>query len=487
MNYRLWACMIVTIATAAQAAPEWTTHRDPAGFSVQLPAGWSVGSNVLTDIAIGDAQARATALIRARVARGDFAQWLSNHYAATEPGMGQARLEQVKASGPDVVHGWVSYVNQKGTAKRGRVVAVRRGEMATVFVAAAPAEELKASLPILARVIDSLRFEAPKAGAKGKANAPVPLKYAQWVDPREQAFTVDLPAGWRNEGGLQRTTWNRRVAFVSTSPDGAATLFSGDGHLPRMFILPNQTTEQFGGGMNQEWSADAQIILPFQSAEQMGAFLVQRRFNGQVTGATPRPDLVQLTQHNPLLQQGLSAATAADVEFRLSDGRVGVLTLTTFGGQASSVGGSWWADGIHGFIAPASSAAQTGAALARMMGSFRINPNWAAGEREHERRMGKQWTDYLAHSARVQQQTIEQRWAADEAKQRGMRDILGGTVRLQDPQTGEVFETAARDRYYYRVNPADQPTAIGTDTDFNLAPQLDLRRLLQIGVEVPDR
>jgi hypothetical protein len=447
-----------------------------------------VGSNQLTDIAIADAQVHATALIRARVVRGELADWLSEGYAATEPGMREFRAEQIKANGPDVVHAWVNYVNPQGTTKRGRLVAVRRGEMATVFLAAAPLEELKASLPILARVIDSLRFETPKAAVNGKSGRPAPLKYTQWIDPREQAFAVDLPAGWRHQGGLQRTTWNRRVAFLSTSPDGAAILFNGDPSIPRMFILPNQTTDQFGGGMSREWGPDAQLIMPFQSAEQLGAELVQRRFGGQVTGTTPRPDLVQITERNPLLaQQGLSAATAADVEFRLGDGRVGVLTLTTFGTQTPGVGGSWWADGVHGFIAPAPRVAQTGAALARLMGSFQLNPNWAAQERQHERGLGKQWTDYLAYSASVQQKTIEVRWASDEARQRGMRDILGGTVRLQDPQTGEVFETAARDRYYYRVNPADKPTAIGTDTDFNPAPQLDLRRLLQIGAEVPDK
>lgn len=495
MKPLLWAGILAmatmatmaSTATVAQAAPAWTTHRDPAGFSVQMPEGWKVGSDRLTDIAIGDAQMRAVALIRARVVRGDLAAWLKAGYAATEPGMRGYRIEQVKASGADVVHAWIHYTNAQGIPKQGRVVAVRRGDMATVFVAVAPPDELKASLPILARVIDSLRFEQPKTAVRSKADSAPPLQYAQWTDPREQAFAVDLPAGWRHQGGLQRTTWNRRVAFTTTSPDGAAIIFSGDSNVPRMFILPNQTTAQFGGGMSREWGPDAQLVMPFQSAGQFGAGLVQRRFNGQVSGTRPRPDLVQIAQRNPLLSQGVSGATAADVEFKLADGRVGVLTLTTFGSQGTGAGGSWWADGIHGFVAPAPRVAQTGAALARMIGTFQVNPNWAVGERQHERQMGQRWTDYLAYSAGLQRKTIESRWAADEARQRGTRDMLGGTVRLQDPQTGEVFETTARDRYYYRVNPADKPTAVGTDTDFNPAPQLDLRKLLQIGVDVPDR
>ena len=86
-----------------------------------------------------------------------------------------------------------------------------------------------------------------------------------------------------------------------------------------------------------------------------------------------------------------------------------------------------------------------------------------------------------------QQKAIARRWQADEARQRGVRDILGGTVRLQDPGTGETFEASAQDRYYFRVKGADRPTAIGSDTDFKPVRDLDLTRLLKIGTEVPDR
>jgi hypothetical protein len=87
----------------------------------------------------------------------------------------------------------------------------------------------------------------------------------------------------------------------------------------------------------------------------------------------------------------------------------------------------------------------------------------------------------------LQQQAIAQRWQVDEAHQRGMRDLLGGTVRLQDPNTGETFEASAQDRYYFRVKGADRPTALGSDTDAKPVRDLDLTRLLQIGTDVPDR
>ena len=93
----------------------------------------------------------------------------------------------------------------------------------------------------------------------------------------------------------------------------------------------------------------------------------------------------------------------------------------------------------------------------------------------------------LEGSRRLQQQAIEQRWLADEARQRGVRDVLGGTVRLKDPNTGESFEASGQERYYFRVRDAQRPTAIGTDADFNPVGNLDLTRLLRIGTETPER
>ena len=131
--------------------------------------------------------------------------------------------------------------------------------------------------------------------------------------------------------------------------------------------------------------------------------------------------------------------------------------------------------------------ASAAAALARLLVSGRENPQWAAGERDHQQRMGEQFQRYLQWSQQLQQRATEQRWQADEARQRGVRDTLGGTVRLLDPATGEAFETAARDRYYFRVNGASRPAALGSDSDEKPLPELDMTRLLQIGTEVADR
>lgn len=490
-----WAITALTLCialaptmTLAQptAVNGWQPHRDPAGFSLVKPADWRVQSGG-GDIVVSDPRGTAAAMVRARSvpARAELAQWLESQYAATEPGLHHVRMLKVEAQSPRVARAAFDYGSPVFQG-RASVIAVRHGNVATVFVAAAARAEFASRLPELTRILDSVRFGPP--GDAGAAQRPRDaLRYARWIDPSEGAFSAELPADWRTQGGLRRSTWNVRLALAATSPDGAAQVFFGDTSLPRMFIEPNATTRSLGNAEGRYTGPDGQMILTFQRAESLGAELARSRFGARVTGTRARPDLVEIARRNPLLQAGASTASAADVEMQLPDGRVGVLTLSTFGAAMGNVGATWWADGVHGFIAPADRTAQAASALLRLITTLHENPQWAAGEREHQQRMGQQFQAYLAWSRSLQQQAIEQRWLSDEARQRGLRDILGGTVRLKDPTTGETFEASAQDRYYFRVKGAGRPAAIGTDSDFKPVTDLDLTRLLKIGTEVVDR
>jgi hypothetical protein len=392
---------------------------------------------------------------------------------------------KVEPQGPQLARAVFDYGSQVFQG-RASVVAVRHGDVATLFVAAAARDQFAERLPTLTRILDSVRFGAPAAGT-AQPRREAPSEPVRWDDPVEGAFSAELPALWRTEGGLRRSPWGVRLVFQSTSPDGAMQVFMGDTWTPRMFVEPNATTQALGNAEAVYGGPDSLMILRFQRAEDFGAHLVRQRFGGRVTGTRPRPDLAEVARRNPLLQGGASAASGADVEFRLDDGRIGVLTLTTFGAAVGGVGATWWVDGVHGFVAPADRAAQAAGAMLHLLWTLRENPAWAAGEREHQLRMGQQYQAYLAWSRDLQRQTVEQRWLSDEARQRGVRDVLGGTVRLKDPATGETFEARASDRYHFRVRQAGRPTALGSETDFKPVSDLDLTRLLRIGTEVPDR
>jgi hypothetical protein len=477
----------VGLAATVFAAPgDWMEHRDPRGFRVDKPAPWIVEVTDLANIAVGDPDGRAVALIRGRAAPGELSRWLVDAYPRTEPGMGDVRPLRAEAINAHAARAVITYTNPRGVAKRASLLAVRQGSVATVFVAAAPIQEFRARLPDLTRVLDSFRFTPVAAAPAGPA--PAPLRTVTWIEPNEGAFSTEIPAGWRPQGGVYRVGSKVATVYTITRPQDGAQLFVGDSQADTTFLFPSQVLFNNGHREGQPAGPGQPVMLRFQDAGQMGQHIVRQRFgNPHVTGVQPRPDLVEIARRDPLLAGAQPLASAADVEFRLADGRMGVLSLTTKGQLVQGLGGTWTVEGIHGFVAPLAAVSETGLALAKLIASFRVNPNWHKGEAAHQAQMAAQYREYRDWAGALQQRTIEARWASQDAISRGRRDILGGTVRLKDPTTGETFETTARDRYHYRVLNADRPTVAGTDVDFNPLPQLDMRRLLQIGTETPDR
>jgi hypothetical protein len=74
---------------------------------------------------------------------------------------------------------------------------------------------------------------------------PVPgITWTRFTDPNEHAFSVDVPQGWKIDGGLARRTGIDTSDFLrALSPDGSIVLIMGDPDLPAM-----QHTPGFGAG-----------------------------------------------------------------------------------------------------------------------------------------------------------------------------------------------------------------------------------------------
>src|SRR5450631_810146 len=70
--------------------------------------------------------------------------------------------------------------------------------------------------------------------------------YTRLTDPLEQAFSLDVPAGWRSEGGLARRAALQINPYVrSLSPDKITYLILGEPTLPS-FTPPSQMGNAIG-------------------------------------------------------------------------------------------------------------------------------------------------------------------------------------------------------------------------------------------------
>ncbi len=62
--------------------------------------------------------------------------------------------------------------------------------------------------------------------------------YVKWTDPKEGAFTVEVPVGWQVAGGTKRVgPTDVRRSVVAQSPDKAMTVIIGDVSLPTFLTI----------------------------------------------------------------------------------------------------------------------------------------------------------------------------------------------------------------------------------------------------------
>ncbi len=472
----------------AAGVPGLVEHRDPRGFVLQRPTDWRVVAPAPQEIMVIAPDQRALVLIRARQAQGDLAQWLARGWPGTEADVAVSEPLAAETIAPDVARAVLRITDHTGIVRRVSAIAVRRGDLATVFVAAAPEEQFGRDIALLSAVLDSFRLGSGEAAQAPQAALP-PM--TRWTEPNENAFSIAVPQGWQVQGGLMRRGPGgpTRTAVIIAAPDRRVFVFLGD-QQPARFVLPSQVLLNLGlrEGMPVQGTGD--ILMRFRHAGDIGPELLQRRFGAlQVTARRELRDIAaQRQQAQQQVQTGsVAMVTAAEIEFRLHDGRIGAANFITEGYDIPNLGGGWSAEESFGFVAAPDAVPLAGAILARVVGSFAVNPAWFVAETRGARLDADRQMAYLRERASVQQRQLEQRWAAMDQRGAAQRDLLGGTTRLVDLRTGEEFTVPNNSRFYYRNADPMRPDIVGTNIDQRPLPPLDFRRLLQMGTDIPYR
>lgn len=301
-------CLILGLAcrgsagrASSQQAPEgWITHQDPSGFSVQTPRQW----NVRPDPSSGRIEIRGAhdeqLIVWPFFAKGSLpaptaADVLQRIAARLWP---DARWERPESAG-------AAAVRLRGRAGDRAAVSVLtwipgpQGTAGYIYAASAPESSYRRSETMFARILQSFQI----SGGESKASSPASsLKFTRWQDPTENAFSLDVPSGWKANGGIFRPApLDVRSAVEATSPDGQIRLVSGDWQLPRSFLEPNPI-DNFQGYTEGSWKptgyGGSVLIWRYQPGAQFARDYAQRKLGPSVTGlqftdTRERPDLTQ--------------------------------------------------------------------------------------------------------------------------------------------------------------------------------------------------
>ena len=477
---------------AVEPAPEgWSVHQDPMGFAVNVPRQWTVRGDRSSGRVEVEGPADEQIILwpvfspSAGEARGGFqsvaAAVFGKLAAKVWPG---ARWEAPEA------------VSQTAMVWRGRLggrIAVAaltwvpspRGAAACLYGVSAPEARYRSVEQTAARILGSFRVTGAPASPKTAAPA---VSYVRWTDPRENAFSLDVPAQWRVSGGLYRfASTDVRADVEAISPDQRIRITSGDSGIPP-FAVPNQMLLMAGFGEGSWYSPGYGVRMMVRRYVSGTAFAQEYVENAaadgcaalRFTSARDRPDAVEAINRVNAQLGGYGVGvrlSAGEVSFTCAKNgqrMEGYYFAATQLVQTPAVA-QWSVPHIYGFLATPECAALSRSVLGRMIQSFRINPQWAAMQQNITANTSRIVARTNQEITRLITEGYEARQASDDEIARRRSNAILGREDVIDPATGEQFKIESGSNYYWVDNLGN---IVGTET--HTLPDIDFREMIRL-------
>jgi hypothetical protein len=462
----------------------WTTHSDPAGFSVRLPAGWTArgeqasgrvaisGTNgeqlivwpVFTQHALQVSEA-SRVLQQLAPKLWPTAQWQTPQAIGTSSVRQQGRADERIGVSALV---WVS--SPKGSA-------------GYVYLLSAPEARFRQTEEAFAEVLRSFRVSGAPSSQAGSS-----LTYIKWQDPRENAFTIEVPQQWRVSGGLFRfASVDVRPAVEVISPDGKIRLTAGDAEIPP-FVVPDQMLQSLGFREGTSYSPGYGVTMTVRrylpgvefAKQYISTKMTGRCQNLSITQARDLPEAARTINAiygqfggSGMSMQVSTGETAFTCQANQSPRRgyyfAGTMLTSAYGS------GLWTVPYLHGYLATADQAEVAQAVLSRMVQSVQLNPQWLAMQQHLTGQTSQIVSRTGAEISRIISQSYwSQQRSLDELSRRRSNATLG-VEDVVDPLTGREIKVESGANYYW----IDQRgNIVGTTTD--TTPAIDFRQLVRL-------
>jgi hypothetical protein len=474
------------------AATGWVTHRTH-GFSLNVPFDWKVSADERSGrvdlrgprrehIVIWPAWAPAGLdVARARMIAGYVAKRIG---ASVGLASGWGGAQPLSATA-------VRIIGRSGDRAGTLTIAwisTTRGAAVFVYAIAAPQRAYRGDQDAFTHILASFRVTGnPSARPTSRvAMADAGIRYVSWTDPREGAFSLDVPEGWVIQGGLiRRNALDPRGVLRIRSPDGTILLASGDAQLPGFFIpLPQYaamfpTGSWYSPGAGIEWQS-----RPFTPAVPFGEAYLRLRIPGVCDGLRmrlerERPDVAATMDRTTagFGRFGQVVNSAGELAFTCTQRgqpRDGYLFVTT---QMELSGGLriWYAKDLLMYLAPPSKTAEAQAIIAHMYRTLSVNPQWVARQQRTTMQVSQIATQTQTDISQTIMSGYWSRQAVMDSTSHEWENEMLGATDVEDPSTGEKFQVDDSSTYYW-INA--KGTIVGTQTD--AAPSVDFSRLTRL-------
>ncbi len=211
------------------------------------------------------------------------------------------------------------------------------------------------------------------------------LRFEQYTDSAENAFSVLLPQGWQANVATQRTTRiEPHYVIRAQSADGGVQMFFDD---PQLAVreVPNRGTMMAGAregqAMPSPWGGRL-LIARYQPANQVAEGYTRARLCQNASdfrGGLVPSESQQLSQELNQDARGMGGQLHVDVgevSFKCGDRAGYVYAVTLLASQPGQPVQMWFVYRLGGYLTTSQDAGQAAEAMHTMLESFQFNQQW---------------------------------------------------------------------------------------------------------------
>ncbi len=472
----------VSAPVPVAADAKWVRTANPAGFEIAHPEGWTVETprpqTVLVRHPGGSFVMIHGFFERNGVKAADWIRKMTGQQGSMFSGARVTSLRQVRTA-PDEAAGAFAYEGGEGRAAI--LCSIDRGS-GMMFLMSAPAAEFDVRKQEMARIAQSFRRTARAASETPPAPVSPRMAFTTFTDPKEGSFQVQVPAGWKAQGGLARASAvDVRMHLRLQSPDGRITIQAGDAQIPP-FADPNGMAVPMREGT---WYSPGYGTNLMVARYQPGLAFAQgyaSRFAGsgcRVADQRQRPDLEAIAGRGLQNGPGMSQQyTAGEVSLECNRGGEPVAANVLAGTTRTTMMGmtQWYVTTLVAYLAPRDQTATVNTVVGRLLETLQVNPQWAAAQQRTTGAVSGIVSDTSRQIAKLYSDSYWNQQRTQDRTHQNFSDATRGVQRVRDPYTNEEFEAAAGFNYYWRPLGSDQP--VGTNnTD---RPNIDVTEMLRV-------
>ena len=237
------------------------------------------------------------------------------------------------------------------------------------------------------------------------------LRYKRWHDPNEDAFSLEVPIGWKVNGGMYHPSPIRpKMVVESSSPKKDIFVLVGDKDEPT-YVYGNVIVST-GFKPGDLYSPDGVLeftVMPYITSQEYAQLFVKKYWESEcdrlkIELVNPLTSLSRmLTEKEAEMDSGgvITNVDMSEVYFTCTLTKVDMqgYFVPKLKSQAAVYGGvggiMWWLDGAYGFLATKDKTPSAVEVLTRMTSSVQLNPKWLAEQMKINIQAAEQISEHI--------------------------------------------------------------------------------------------